>query len=380
MHRIGGRIGRFLGVLALTGTALFAATTVEAPAAFADGPSQCTDGIVLCAAISWGLNTSATPRDPSDPAGGEGSGGGYVSSCWLEPLAAWGDADVDASSPAGFEQYFEGYATVVEHDPQAQAYEEASYQLYDTGKNAFGSADPGIGLTSPPFNEGVSGGRWYGIACIPSLNNQEDYTSIQESMGVSAAQLQYESWFWITNGQTMPNGVQVMTPSLFAQYVANHVVLNPLFPALSPAAADLQTVNLPVESVNQASENGYHEYKAQATLGTINSTVYAYPVSVTYTSTPQDLISPESVTCSFNEDGSIASPCSTFEFTTPGTADQGYSLTATTTWKVYWNGDPGYGEAPWTIPLPGPNPASRADDLTVQEIQTIDGGASTPTP
>jgi hypothetical protein len=382
MHRLGGRIGRFLGVLALLCTALFAATTAAAPAAFADGASSCTSDLILCTAITWGGAYTSTPLDPSDPAGGGGGSGGYVSSCWLQPQTAWGNADEDASSPAGFEQFFNDFAVAVEHDPEAEAMYQPAYDLYNTGKNAYGSADAGIGLTAPPFNEGVTGGRWYGIACVQSDNNFEDYTSIQEAMGVSSAQLNYEGWFWITNGQTMPPGVQVMTPNLLAQYAANHVALDPLFPALSPGVGDLQTVNLPVESVNQAGTNGYYEYQTWATLGPITSTVYAYPVSVTYTSTPQDLITPESVTCSFdqNGDGGIASPCQTFEFTMPGSASLGYSLTATTTWKVYWAGNADYGEDAWTIPLPGPNPAYTANDVTVQEIQAIDGGSSTATP
>ena len=380
MHRVGGRIGRFLGVLALICTALFAATTVAAPPAFADGSSNCTSDLILCTAITWGGSYTTTPLDPSDPAGGGGGSGGYVSSCWLQPQTAWGDPNTDASSPAGLEQFFNSFALSVEHNPDGEAQYQPAYAIYNTGRNGFGKADPGIGLSAPPFNEGVSGGRWYGIACIPSDNNLEDYTSIQEAMGVSATQLLYEGWFWIKDGQKMPTGVQVMTPNLLAQYVANHVKLTPLFPALSPGVANLQTVNLPVQSVNQAGTNGYHKYTASAALGPIYSQVYAFPVSVTYTSNPADLITPESVTCSFdaNEDGAIASPCQTFQFTEPATAALGYSLTATTTWKVYWAGNADYREARWTIPLPGPNPAYTANDLTVQEIQAINGGTSAP--
>jgi hypothetical protein len=370
MHRVGRRIGRLLGVLALLATATIAATAVAAPPAFADGSSNCSTAWILCTTIQYSGSYQAAPRDPNGDGGGGSGGSGYISSCWLQPQTAWGDSDTDASSPAGLEQFFNDLATEVEHEPDNQAFYEQMYNLYNTGKNDAGPVDPGVGLTAPPFNEGVTGGRWYGIACDLETYKYTDYLAIQHAMGVSPAQLNYEAWFWIANGQTLPATVQVVTPNMLAGYAANHVLLTPQFPALSPPVGEKQTVNLPVESVNGAGQNGYQEYQTSATLAGITSTVQAYPVSVTYSATPQGLITPASVTCTFDENGEIASPCSTFQFTEPAGSTLGYSITATTTWNVTWSGSADYGEAGWTEPLPGP-PAAFTNAVTVQEIQTI---------
>jgi hypothetical protein len=364
MHRVGGRIGRILGVLALLGTALFAATTVAAPPAFADGSSDCSTNYYLCTIVSYSGDSQPQPRDPNGEGGSTSGSGGYISSCWLQPQTAWGDPNTLASSPAGLEQYLNDMAAFGDHIGGFQTWFQPMYQLYDTGKGA----DPGIGLTAPPFNTGVSGGQWYGIACVPSDNNYEDYVAIQTAMGVTGVNLteDYENWFWITDPKAVPPSVQVMTPSLLGRYAANHVAFTLEFPTLSPPVGTVQTVNLPVESADSQSASGYQEYSTTATIPGMTSTVTTYPVSVTYTASPSGLINPSSVTCYFNEDGTFSSPCPTFQFTTP--EQNGATITATSTWNVTWNGDDG--EAPWTEQLPGPALAVVAP-ITIQEIQTI---------
>jgi len=365
MHGLGRRIGRFLGVLALTGTAVFAAMTVAAPPAFAVGSSDCSTNYYLCTVVQYSGAHQSQPRDPSGEGGnGSGGSGGYISSCWLQPQTAWGDPNTLASSPAGLEQYLNDMAAIGDHIQGFQAWFQPMWQLYNTGKGA----DPGIGLTSPPFNESVSGGQWYGIACVPSGNNYEDFTAIQSAMGVKGINLtyDYENWFWLQNGQKTPPDVQVMTESLLGRYAANHVRFTLKFPTLSPAVGTVQTVNLPVISANSQAASGYKQYSTTATIpGVTSSTVTTYPVSVTYTASPQGLITPSSVTCYF-KNGTLSSACPTFQFTE---AEQsGASLTATSLWDVTWNGHDG--EAPWTEQLPGPALVVTAQ-LTVQEIQTI---------
>ena len=364
MHRIGSRVGRFLGVLALTGTAVFAAMTVAAPPAFADGASNCSTNFYLCTIVQYGgTNASQQPRDPSGEGGTESSGG-YISSCWLQPQTAWGNQNVVASSPAGLEQYLIDMAAIGDHIGGFQAWFQPMWQLYNAGKGA----DPGIGLSAPPFNTGVSGGQWYGIACVPSANNYQDYVAIQVAMGVKGINLtnDYENWFWLQNGQPTPAGVTVMTPSLLGRYAANHISFNPEFPQLSPTVGTVQTVNLPVTTADNQSGRGYAEFLTWARIPGMFSEVKTYPVSVTYTASPQGLITPSSVTCYFKEDGTLKSACPTFQFTEPERS--GATITATSMWDVTWIVQDG--EAPWTEQLPGPPVVVNAP-LTVQEIQTI---------
>jgi hypothetical protein len=366
MARLRRGIGRFLGVLALTGTALFAATAVAAPPAYADGASNCSTTWILCTTIQYGGQWTPTPLAPNGPGGGNSGSAGYVSSCWLQPNTAWRNANQDASSPAGLQQYFSAMANSLNHDTTFRTWIGPVNLIYEAGKNA----DVGIGLKTPPYNIGQSGGRWYTIACDSATFKYSDYTDIQAAMGVSAANIQYEAWFWIKDGQTPPPGVQVVTPDMLARYAANHVLLTPTFPAISPDAANLQTVNLAVKSVNTAGANGYGPYTATATLAGITSSVTAYPVTVTYTTSPSSLMSPTSVTCDFNKDGSIKAPCPTFTFTAPAAAGSGDTLIATTTWHVDWTGSTANGAAIWTHPLPG-GPKAFPHAVTVQEIQTI---------
>lgn len=366
MARLRRNVGRFLGVLALTGTALFAATTVAAPPAYAAGASNCTFEWILCTAIQYGGQYTPTPLDPNGPGGGNSGSGGYVSSCWLEPNTVWQNPNQDASSPTGFAQYFNDMAAGHTHDLGFQTWIGVVNNIYEFGT----VGDPGVKTTNPPYNNGVSGGRWYNIACDPATVKTTDITDIQYAMGVSGAYSQYEFWFWIKDGQTLPKGVQTVTPNMLALFASNHVAVTPLFPAISPDVAKLQTVNLAVKSVNAADANGYGPYTATASLAGFTSSVTAFPVSVTYTTNPSSLMSPTSVTCDFNPDGSIKSPCPTFTFTAPVTAGSADQLIATTTWNVSWTGSTANGAVIWTHPLPG-GAIARQRPVTVQEIQTI---------
>ena len=362
--RLRRSVGRFLGVLALTGTALFAATTVATPPAYADA-ANCTNGFVLCTTIQYGGQWTPTPLDPGGPGGSNSSSPGYVSSCWLQPNTAWQNQNQDASSPAGLEQYFKDVTTAAGKNQFELAQIADALKIYDAAT----SGDQVVKPKHPPFNMGQSGGSWYVIACDTDTYKYRDQLAIQSAMGVSAAFAPWEVWFWITDGQKLPRGVHVVTPDLLAEFASNHVAVAPGFPAISPDVAKLQTVNLTVNTVNTAGANGYGPYTATASLAGITSSVTAFPISVTYTTNPSSLMSPTSVTCEFQADGSMKSACP-FTFTAPVAAGSGDQLIATTRWMVSWTGSTANGAAIWTHPLPGGAIAVPAT-VTVQEIQTI---------
>ncbi|HET9173572.1 MAG TPA: hypothetical protein VFN97_29350, partial [Actinospica sp.] len=237
MSRARRSIGRFLGVLALTGTALFAAATVSAPAAYAESGTNCSNSWLLCTTITYG--GSHGPARDVNGAGAGGSSGGYVSSCWLQPNTAWESPSTDASSPLGLQQYFAAMNSTWHGDPDFQTWFGGVQDIYAAGHNK----DPGIGLSALPDNLGVTGGRWYTISCDMDTYKYSDYTAIQAAMGVSAANLDYEAWFWITDPKAL-KGVPIITPDLLAQYAANHVLIKASFPQLDPSVQNLQTVNL----------------------------------------------------------------------------------------------------------------------------------------
>ena len=364
--RLRRSVGRFLGVLALTGTALFAATTVAAPAAYADGATNCSGMWVLCTTIQYGGQWTPTPHDPGGPGGSNSGSPGYISSCWLQPNTAWQNPNQDASSPAGFKQYFDDMTAAAGKNQDELKQIATALQIYQDAT----SGDVGVKPAYPPFNIGHGGGSWYTIACDSDTYKYQDYAAIQAAMGVSAAYVQWEAWFWIADGEKLPAGVQTVTPNMLALFASNHVLVSTTFPAISPNAANLQTVNLAVKSVNTAGENGYGPYTATATLAGITSSVTAIPVSVTYTTNPSSLMSPPSATCNFNADGSIKSPCPTFTFTAPAAAGSPDQVIATITWNVRWTGSTANGAIIWTHPLPG-GPQVITHAVTVQEIQTI---------
>lgn len=360
------RLGNVLGALALVGAAMFVQSTVGAPAAAAaDGASNCSSAMLLCTTIQYSGSHQSDPRDPAGP-GGDGGSGGYVSSCWLQPLTALNDPDQQASTPEDLDQYFKDLDQDWLGDPDFRTWYGQVQTIY---RDDIGS-DSGVGLVKGhQYNEGVSGGSWYAIACDMDTYKYSDYVAVQKAMGVSDGNLDFEGWFWVTNPAGLPKSI-IVTPGMLAQYAANHVAVTPGFPELSPDAATVQTVKLPVESVNTAGARGYHTYSTSASLAGIRSTVTSYPVTVTYTAIPADLISPESVTCQFNENGSIKKGCGTFVFTRPVPVSAGYRLIATTTWKVTWVGSAEYGQAGWTIPLPGAEPVF-TQVVHVQAIQAV---------
>ena len=194
--RLRRSVGRFLGVLALTGTALFAATTVAAPPAYADA-ANCTNGFVLCTTIQYGGQWTPTPLDPGGPGGSNSSSPGYVSSCWLQPNTAWQNQNQDASSPAGFKQYFDDMTAAAGKNQDELKQIATALRIYQDAT----SGDVGVKPAYPPFNIGHSGGSWYTIACDSDTYKYQDYAAIQAAMGVSAAYVQWEAWFWIADGE-----------------------------------------------------------------------------------------------------------------------------------------------------------------------------------
>ena len=277
--------------------------------------------------------------------------------CWLELTAGFG---VDpAYTPDGFATYMSQVYALYHHTGMDD-YLSGTEQIYVDGNGA----DPIVGLTALPYNEGVSGGKWYQIACsLDSVSG--DYDAFKAKLGANSP---YEEWFWLKDG-TVPPGVPVMDPNLLAEYAAANAAVTPGWPTFSPGLDATQTVNLATLVTNAAGTNGFRTYSATATLPSTgqSSTVYATPVSVTFTSSGP--ISPSSVTCTFNANLSF-NGCQ-FDFL-KSTAT-GYTVTESSTWNVTWAGDPGTGEAGWTRQI-GPFTQTYPNPVIVQEIQTVVGG------
>lgn len=276
--------------------------------------------------------------------------------CWLELNSGYG---IDpAYTPDGFALYMAQTYAFYDH-AQETAIKQAFYDLYYSGKGV----DPAVGLTAPPYNEGVGGGKWYAIACTPDAG-YGDYVAVQASLGVSN---QYEEWFWLADGKP-PAGVPVMDPNLLAEYAAANTKVVPGWPVFSPKL-NQQTVNLATLVTNPPGANGFKTYTARATLPASGqfSEVHASVDSVTFTASPAGVMSPSSVTCGFNADGSLKSGC---QFTFLKATSTGYTLTESTMWKVTWDGDPFTGEPGWTRQI---GPITQSNPALVQEIQTIVG-------
>jgi hypothetical protein len=188
--------------------------------------------------------------------------------------------------------------------------------------------------------------------------------AVQASLGVSN---QYEEWFWLADGKP-PAGVPVMDPNLLAEYAAANTRVTPGWPVFSPKLNN-QTVNLATIVTNAAGADGFTTYRATATLAATgqSSVVHATPDSVTFTASPGGVMSPPSVTCRFNADGSLKSGC---QFTFLKATSAGYTLTESTMWNVTWDGDPVTGEPGWTKQI---GPITQSAPVLVQEIQTIVG-------
>jgi hypothetical protein len=325
-----------------------------------------------------GLTGAAGPGARADAGGGGGfwiathieltgsvwSGGGspYPPSgwtppkCWLELNSGYG---VDpAYTPDGFAAYMAQVYAFYDNALQPDI-KNAFEQLYYYGHGV----DAGVGLTRPPYNEGLGGGKWYAIACTPDAG-YGDYVAVQSAMGVAN---QYEEWFWLADGAP-PAGVPVMDPNLLAEYAAANTRVTPGWPNFSPRLNAMQTVNLATLITNGAGANGFHSYTAKATLPATgqSSTVYATPTSVTFTSSGP--ISPSSVTCYFNADGSLKSGC---KLTFLKSTTTGYTIRESSMWTVAWGGDPVTGEPGWTRQI-GPV-VQTYNPVRVQEIQTVVG-------
>lgn len=276
--------------------------------------------------------------------------------CWLQLNSGFG---VDpASTPDEFAAYM-GQVYAFLHHAQEDALQQAIYQLYYKGIGV----DPGVGLTSAPYNEALgNSGAWYGMAC--SLDSgYGDYVALAAEMGANNPD---ENWFWLPNG-TPPAGVPVMDPNLLAEYAAANTRVTPGWPNFSPRLTAMQTVNLATLITNGAGQNGFRRYTATASIPTgQSSTVHATPSRVTFTSSGPT--SPRSVTCYFNANGSLRSGC---QLTFLKSTSSGYTVTESSMWNVTWGGDPVTGEPGWTRQI-GPVTIVSGPVL-VQEIQTIVG-------
>lgn len=274
--------------------------------------------------------------------------------CWLELNS--GEGVDPAYTPDGFAHYMAIlYAT--DDNRQESDVKTAFQNLYQKGIGV----DAAVGLTNPPYNEGVGGGKWYAIACTPDAG-YGDYAAVQSSLGVAN---QYEEWFWLKDGSP-PAGVPVMDPELLAEYAAANTKVTPGWPDFSPALNKTQTVNLATQITNAAGANGFKPYSATATLAPLSSTVSATPVSVTFAVSQPGIMSPSSITCDFDTNGRLQSGCSVTFLKSTST---GYTITESTKWNLAWVEDPGAKGWPKTIVTP-PQPYN---PVMVQEIQSVVG-------
>ena len=344
MHVTKARMTRWVASAALlAGLALTGGAGSGAQADTSGG-----NGFLIYAQIALSGDVYSDGSSPNAPVGWT------PPKCWLQLNSGFG---VDpASTPDEFATYMAQVYAFLLH-AQEDALQKAIYQLYYKGQGV----DPGVGLTNPPYNQGLSNGAWYGMACSPT-SGYGDYVALAQAMGVANPD---ENWFWLTNGA--PPGVPVMDRNLLAEYAAANTKVTPGWPDFSPKLGDTQTVNLATLITNKRGANGFRVYTATASLPNgLSSTVHATPTSLTFTSTGP--ISPSSVTCYFNADGSLHDGC---QLTFLKSTTTGYTITESSMWNVTWGGDPVTGEPGWTHTI-GPV-IKTYNPVLVQEIQTIVG-------
>lgn len=277
--------------------------------------------------------------------------------CWLELNTDNGGGP--AYTPDAFAHYMAALYAFYDN-AQEPAIKTAFENLYSKGIGV----DAAVGLTNPPYNENVGGGKWYAIACVADAG-LGDYEAAQASMGVAN---QYEEWFWLKDGAPSP-GLPVVDPNLLAEYAAANTKVLPGWPTFSPPLNKTQTVNLSTLISNAANANGFTAYEAKATLAATgqSSIVYAHPESVTFTSSGP--MSPPSVTCRFDANGKLQSDC---KLTFLKSTASGYTMFETSMWSVTWDGDPVTGEPGWTKQI-GPVTTPQFAPVIVQEIQSVVG-------
>jgi hypothetical protein len=245
------------------------------------------------------------------------------------------------------------------HQAQEDTLQQAMYNLYHNGQGA----DPIVDLIKLPYNQGLSNGAWYGVACSLYDSGYGDYLALLAAIGAVNPD---ENWFWFPNGAP-PAGVPIMNPELLAEYAAAHTYVTPGWPYFSPALGATQTVNLATLITNAAGKNGYHQYHVTASVpGLPPSTVFATPTSVTFTSSGPT--SPSSETCTFQANGTLNGPC---QLTFLKSTTAGYTITESSMWNVTWGGNAAYGEPGWTRQI-GPV-TQTSNPFPVQEIQTVVG-------
>jgi hypothetical protein len=343
MHAMRGarRRTRWLAVAALLGgLGLAAGSNAEADTAGSNGET-----IFTHIALSGDVYRGGSPSIPANYP---------LPICWLEPNVGF-DGN-EAYTPDAFGAYMGQLIALYHHTGDGDLQLEVE-QIYEDGIGA----DPVVGWRSKPYNQGQTNGMWYEISC--SFNATfADYEAFKASLGATK---DVEEWFWFANGNP-PAGAPVADPNLLALYAAANTKVSPRWPSMSPAVNAVQTVNLPTLVTNGKGANGFHTYVATASLpGVTPSTVYATPKSVTFSSSG---MSPSSVTCGFNSDGSLRSGC---QLNWYKSSAAGYQLTESTTWNVTWNG---FGnERGWTRQI-GPFTQAYPNPIVVQEIQTVVGG------
>jgi len=282
-------------------------------------------------------------------------------SCWLAPFGGDGQTPVPTYTPDEFAAYGDSIIAGGSGAGAGPVTSENAYEMqsiYQTGNPATNGV---VRLINPPYNEGLNG-SWDWIVC--SINyTYQNIADLTAELGVNN---DYESWFWLNDGNP-PNGAPTISPDVLAEYAEANMTVSDQWPDTSPSfTAAKQTVNLPTEVTNAAGANGYHEYTATASL-TVDPDDFSE-----VTATPKDIVISSSaltqtVTCDFDADGALKAGC-VLNFDKATAPNAKVTVSATVNWTVTWNEDPGDNGWPKNLPV------NLAVPVTVQEIQTVVNG------
>jgi hypothetical protein len=352
---------QWLMIGTLTGGAVLTALSTggQAVAASANGGGG---GAQINGTTIW---TSISYSEPGAQSGwsSTSSNGWTPPPCWLEPWPG-GFGVSPGDTPTEFAQFMtmlDGYAEDQGNGNNPDGGAAQWEALYQNGQGD----DRIVDMIAPPYNQGVGGGEWYGIACSTSAT-WSDQANFIASLNLNNP---YEFWFWIPNGRP-PAGVPVVNEAILAEYAASKLTVPTLWPTSSPPLGDKQTVNLATELTNAAGANLYKKYTVTATLPLIagmTTHVTATPASITIKASPSGAMKPASEKCNFAASGALAAGCD-LNFEEASNAHTAIRLTAQVTWNVVWGGDAAAGEAGWTKQMTVNLPQL---PVTVQEIQTI---------
>ncbi|MEV0206313.1 hypothetical protein AB0H97_14045 [Streptomyces sp. NPDC050788] len=269
--------------------------------------------------------------------------------CWYEPVASpqqlKSAVDRLKKNPNG---------ELVPVTPTLSWGEELMVDHYEKG-----TAETGSGAGYKNYNLGKDGMFWRGVV---NKNRESDPESA----------VCERTLFW-QNANTLPDDKHAPTPDILAAYAYDKINVPQTRVELKPATRS--TVNLPTWVwLNKAT---FKEIKVRAELqeAGVWAETTAKPIALHLDPGTQDAETfPASGDCQINGDGSIGTPYTKGDAqkTPPcgirylrATAGKPYSLRASITWQISWEGSGGTkGDLP-------DGTFETATDMTVQEIQSI---------